>query len=229
MSTAAAGESPLTDLDACHLCQMLYDADSGSDSFDDLIWPEADDGVCVAIKHAGDDTFAVWRGSVTLQDWYRDGISELFKPMPGFRELGLVPAGFEQGMPETFDKIVPLLTGRRIWSVGHSLGAARAQEFGAMLAARRPSLPLYRVVGLGPPRVGMQTMRKLVAHVPWHLYKNGTDPVADVPTDPPWTHMRALTGLDEPAEPTDTWGPLRQHHVELYEAGLAKLFPPAAA
>src|SRR5260221_3172269 len=112
------------------LCAKLYTADQDDGAFwDDLLWPESDHGICVGVKRLGpDDVAAVWRGSVTPLDWFRDFISELFHEMPGFSELGDVALGFSEDMPEVYMRLIPILTSaKRVWIVGHRLDAARAQ------------------------------------------------------------------------------------------------------
>lgn len=207
----------ITDLDAVRLCESLYF--DPSFAWDDLLEPASDDGICVGIKKIDGVRAIVFRGSTTPQDWWRDGISEFFHQLaPPFDVLGDVAVGFSEGMPELYQKFAPLLKDPWV-SVGHSLGSARATLFAGMgIAAGTPPL---RRVGFGPPRVGCGGFCAVMAKLPDRpLYRNRVDPIADVPTDPPFRHDIALTELNAAPAPDDEWGILADHHIELYVTGL---------
>lgn len=209
---------PVSDLDCARLCWSLYNEPNFS--WDDLLLPAADDGICVAVKRIGAVAVVVFRGSVSPQDWFRDFESELFHELPSpFDALGDVAVGFGEGMVDLFHaKMMAVLD--TPWMVtGHSLGAARASLFAGMgIAAGKPPI---RRVAFGPPRVGCGDFAHVMSRLNLSpLYRNREDPVCDVPTSPPFEHDRALTPLDAKPLPGDPWGLLAAHHIELYVDGL---------
>jgi hypothetical protein len=219
----------ISDLECAKLCDALYN--NPTFAWDDILEPQADEGICLGIKLIDGIRYVVDRGSETPQDWWRDFKSELFHTMPGFEELGDVALGFSEGMPDLFrNKLRPII--EQPWvAVGHSLGAARAQLSAGMGTVL--GCPPLRCVGFGPPRVGMGDFTKAVTGIPFALYRNCAppvpDPVAIVPTDPPFGRAAALIEFEEPPLPDDPWGPLSDHHIELYVAGLTKLAASAAS
>lgn len=211
--------SVVSDLECAQLCWALYN--NPAFAWDDVLEPEADGGICLGIVAIAGVRYVVDRGSVTPQDWWRDFESEFWHTMTGFEALGPVALGFSKAMPELFrTKLRPIIEAPWV-AVGHSLGAARAQ-LGAGMGAVLECPPL-RCVAFGPPRVGMGTFTAAVAGVPFALYRNRSDPVAMVPTDPPFSRAAPLIALDAAPAPDDSWGPLADHHIELYVEGLTRL------
>jgi hypothetical protein len=206
----------ISDLACAQLCDALYN--DPAYPWDDLLQPESDDGIALGIRPIDGVRYFVFRGSVTPQDWFRDGISEFFHTLPGFEALGDVALGFSEGMPDLFRSKLEQLTEAPWVSVGHSLGAARAQLMAGMGAVA--GVPPLRCVAFGPPRVGMGDFTKAVAEIPWALYRNCSDPVAEVPTSPPFDRARDLIPLNAPGAPDDPWLMLRDHHIQLYIKGL---------
>lgn len=208
----------ITDKQIVDIVAELY---GPNPQFDDLLWPESDNGVCCALRRLGDTDIVVFRGSKTAQDWWRD-----FMAIPhesaAHPQLGDVHAGFMEGMDDAFAHLFPLLRSRVI-VCGHSLGAGRAQLFAALLIAADPTIDL-EVVVFGEPRPGCGALQRLLLTKPGRSYRNAGhgqhDVVCDVPTDPPFLHSRPL--IDIYAEPAkdDPWGPLRMHHIALYQAAL---------
>jgi len=97
---------------------------------------------------------------------------------------------------------------------GHSLGAGLAvMATACMVAANHPPV---RWAAFAPPRVGFTKMIELVATVPGSGYRNGNDPVPDVPfrAEPMWVYEQVplLRGGDRQHPPWDA------HHVPLYVA-----------
>jgi hypothetical protein len=210
----------VTDLQLAGAVNNLY---NDSPAFDDILWPAADDGVCVALRRIGDDDIVVFRGSVTAQDWARD-----FLALPHETEahptLGDVHAGFMLGMDAAYAHVVPLLRSS-VYVTGHSLGAGRATLFtGLLVAAGRT--PIGRVV-FGEPRSGCADLAALVNKVGVNRsYRNadptgrGHDLVTDVPTDPPFEHAVQLTDIFGKPADDDPWLLLKYHHLALYIEGL---------
>lgn len=104
---------------------------------------------------------------------------------------------------------------------GHSLGAGLA----VIATARMVALghPPLRWAAFAPPRVGFKKMIELVATVPGTGYRNGNDPVTDVPfrAEPLWVYEQVpLRRGGQPARP-----PWEDHHIPLYVALEAALNP----
>jgi len=205
----------LDDKQLVDICARLYDDRS---DWDDLLWPEADDGVCVALQRVKDIDVVVFRGSVTLEDWVRDFFAvphaTINHPL-----LGDVHAGFMLGMDAAFDHVFPLLRSSVI-VIGHSLGAGRAKLFsGLMVASGR--VPMGCVVW-GEPRSGCGKLKQLVSVIGSrrsyrNVGNNGLhDYVTDVPSDPPFCHDTPFTDHFVTPDPNDSWGMFRYHHISLY-------------
>jgi hypothetical protein len=213
----------ITDLDLCDLCQRLYDLPT-PDAWD-LFWDEKDWGLCAALRVAGDRDIVIHRGSSTPLDWYDDARSEL-PHVPPDPTLGEVPAGFYAPLPKWHAASYHAI---RIGSIviGHSLGAARAVEHGALLTAI--GKPPVAVVVWGCPRPGTQRLNDIYGAIPVRWYCNASDPVVNVPLSVPvvlpWVHCGAETRLNEPGPDNDPWLLLKDHHLSLYRAGVAKLDP----
>jgi hypothetical protein len=191
--------------------------------FDDILWPEANDGICAALRHVDDETdLVIFRGSTTAQDWLRD-----FMAIPGLvykhEALGAVHLGFIDGMDAAFGHFRPLLR-RKVIVAGHSLGAGRGALFTGLLVADDPTRDVTAVL-FGEPRSGCATLQKLVERMPYRSYRNAHggrhDLVTDVPTDPPFCRNRPLIDVSAPPLPGDPWGPFSYHHIGLYQAALA--------
>ena len=197
--------------DTCDLVARLYQTAEGWDH----IWP--DDGHYAAMQRVGNTDVVIWRGSTTILDWMDD-----FEDVPiEVPKLGRVERGFWVGVDAIADLIDSTL-GPDVVCAGHSLGAARA----LLHAARRLSkgLPVSCVTVFGSPKPGFQGVADVLAPLTIWSYKNGDDPVTDVPgLILPYVHPRQAFLIDEPPEPGDEWGLRARHHIELYQAGVRKL------
>lgn len=200
-----------TDLDLVSLSKAIYDPSYGdwTHYFDG----SAADGICAGIK----DNCLVFRGSITLEDWYRDLLAFPRQPLD-HPQLGRVHAGFYEGMDEFLAKAFQLL-GPGTAFCGHSLGAARAWLAAGVYIAQggRPS----RITTCGSPRVGCGEFRQLVTPYLKSSFKNRFDPVTDVPIwlpDFPVVEPADFTMLDE--KPLgDDFDPLADHSIQLYLNG----------
>lgn len=206
----------LTDLDLVNLCVACYEEPAAFDAIIDQ------DGVWVGVKHYEDCSVIAFRGSTTFLDWVRDFEASMV-PDP---TLGWVEMGFLRGMRDIkahVDTIVPY--NKPMYITGHSLGAARALLFAALCNAAEEEIAA--VVTFGSPRPGGQKLKNILALVPVRSYKNGDDPVTDVPLDIPlidgYIHPHDLIAVDVPANPGDTWGLLSRHHSQLYQQAMKKL------
>lgn len=213
-----------SDAEIVGLMAKLYAPQPGD--FDHIEDPSSDDfgddGVCWAAKQYGGLAVLVFRGSMTKEDWFRDAISEL--PAPGSRvpqcaEFGVLPLGFGMGMYAAMTRWTAY-TRSRVIIAGHSLGAARAVIAAALDLAYGGTVD--KIVLCGCPRPGTNILTDYLADIDIRSYRNLGDPVCDVPTEPPWAHVRPFTALSEPP-PAGDISIFRDHHIELYEAGVAKL------
>jgi lipase (class 3) len=192
--------------------------------FDDLLWPESDDGVMAGLKRIDDTDLVIFRGSVTIQDWARD-LYTIPHGTINHPQLGDIHAGFMLGMDIAYAHFAPLLRSQVIVT-GHSLGAGRASLFTALLVASGGNQDVSTVV-FGEPRSGCGTLKTLLRRIEYTSYRNadpsgaGHDVVTDVPTDPPFTHNRTLTDVFAAPAPDDPWLMFRYHHIGLYQQALA--------
>lgn len=199
----------VTDIDLAQTCYDLYFDTSKIDTILDI------DGVCVGIKHLPEASIICFRGSTTILDWFRDFQAQMVYDT----ELGGVDFGFLQGLRDIIGKRPgDAIPNKPVYITGHSLGAARALLFAALEKIR--GLQIAGVTVFGPPRPGAFSVKTILASVPVTCYKNRSDPVCYVPMDiplfDPYVHVRELTPLNAAPPSDDAWGPLADHHMELY-------------
>jgi hypothetical protein len=179
-----------------------------------------DDGVCWGIKRFDDAVVVCLRGSVTIEDWFRDALA-IVKPW-GHPGLGPVHPGFYLGMTQVWAELkagVPATD--RIIVTGHSLGGARAAILAGLMALDgRP--PAARVC-FGEPKPGFQALADITKDVPTLSYRNSDGDVNDIVTHGPLTvppeeyvHQTKLIDQIVPTSGWPAWGPFRLHHCQLY-------------
>lgn len=206
----------ISDAALADLCLASYDPAVRWD-----LWSSAN-GVWVAIKRMGDVDAVCFRGSVTTEDWIRD-----LRAVPettDHSELGPVHAGFFEGMEMTTARVLAALRPEAELAVmGHSLGAARAWLFAALI---QHDHPVSRICVFGSPRPGFPPLRAALARISAVSYRNATpvghDRITDLPVsfpELPWLEPRALTDVCAPPAPDDH-GAFRFHHMPLYRSGL---------
>ena len=201
----------LSDLACAGLCYHTYFTPG---AFDQII---DSNGVYAGIKQYDDCTAIAFRGSTTITDWHRDFEAEMVDDP----QLGKVEAGFLQGLREAL--IFTAFNKTPIVATGHSLGAARALLFAGDMSVSHLAIPL-RVVTFGSPRPGAQKLKDILKNVPICSYKNGDDPVTDVPfnlPDFPYIHPRDLIPVKVETTSPDPWLLLKNHHIQNYIAALA--------
>lgn len=241
-----SGVSIPSDVDLANLVIGLYGYEGYAPiTFDHIEQPEADDGICWALKRVGDIDVIVLRGSVTPQDWFRD-LDALADPIPAHAHiianflhyigfafgslpthhafLGPVHPGFLAGMEAAYAAIKPLL-GPNVVITGHSLGAARSAIL-AGLMVHDGHVPLTCVT-FGQPRPGFPQLAELISGVPQRSYQNGStdrllvDMITEVPISiwpENYVHPHPLTPVSE--EPCALWveerGIFAWHAMALY-------------
>lgn len=216
----------MQDYDIGRICARLYDDSSLCDPFWHRIWPQ--DGGYAALRHEGAFDVVVWRGSATHYDWVMN-----FDALPVHDgSLGMLHAGFVKGVWPLQDEITAAVARRPVIVTGHSRGAAQAAIFAGHLVAAGKA-PVQLMV-MGCPRPGYQQLADVLkaGAVEIHSYKNGDDPVTDVPfridlvgktCDLPYVPVGPYLPLYEKPAACDSWGFVAPHHIELYLAGLKKL------
>lgn len=159
-----------------------------------------------------------FRGTAVAEDFLKD--LEAALPQPA-GELGAVALGFFEGTAAVFDAIKTMIPGHKLICTGHSLGAAQASDFAAYSGYH--GLPAHACVLMGSPRPGGKELDFWLDKLPiWYSFRNGRDPVCDVPT---WAlHDRPQYALDEPGLASE--GLIGWHRSALYLQGIAKLTLP---
>ena len=145
-------------------------------------------------------------------DWLRD-----LSAMPAHDpDIGLCHAGFLAGARALAAQVASSradLCGAVL--TGHSMGGAIAILLAGLLRAR--GTWLRAVVTFGAPRCGSWTLRRALRDLPLRLYRNGDDPVPDVPWVPAlYLHPRKLIAIGQPA-----LDPIADHHIAAYRRALA--------
>ena len=199
----------MTPLDAVRACSQIYGAPPAG--FADIL---SVDGIIAGTMPLPGGVAVVFRGSETLEDWFRD-LDAAMVDIPG---VGDVHQGFSVGMERFMSDVFPAFTGRIVLA-GHSLGAARACILAGMLAPFDISVDELHLFGC--PRPGGRELARIVNQNVRHIesYRNGRDPVPLVPD---------LADLYVPvAEPTaisfqgDPEDPFADHFIANYMRAVA--------
>ena len=202
---------------ASRLCLDLY---NNTGHFD-LFYGRQTDDVYIGVCLPEGEAHIVFRGSTTILDFLRD-----FRFCMVDSPLGPVEQGFYDGIPKVFSTLKPLLEGRLIFLIGHSLGAARSLLFAGEMIRN-----YYAVSGIfvfGSPRPGGGHLTELLqsAKVPISAFENQNDPVVGVPLSLPtlpYQHPYSPSQtikIDQKPKWDDPWGPIAPHHMELYAEGV---------
>lgn len=158
-------------------------------------------------------------GSETLTDWMRDAASvrEIIDP-----HLGPVADGFFIGMPDMFEMIYPKIPPHAYVCIqGHSLGAARALIFAALLIAKGFPVERLTVITFGSPRPGGSQLAKILEPVEILSFRNGNDPVTEVPTKyMGGQHPRGLIPITSEPIALSPWDLVKWHHMQAYIVSL---------
>ena len=204
----------MTDLDAAIACADSYLPAPPFDRW----W--TDDDIHVGLRSVGTEHLIAFRGSVDREDWRRD--FEGWPTLDG--DLGYVHAGFRSGMDGVANRLQGSVGG--VWHVtGHSLGAARACIFAALLGL--VGKPPASLITFGTPRPGfgklsamLRSNIKTIRH-----YRNGPDPVAIVPRSfMLLPYQKPVPDLEIAIPPTgaDPVNVFEWHAMSLYLEGLKR-------
>ncbi|MDE3022962.1 MAG: lipase family protein [Pseudomonadota bacterium] len=193
------------------LCQESYDPTVTWDH----VWTR--DSVVVMHRKLGQDDHIVFRGSKSIEDWFRD-----FKGWPIWdKQLGWCHAGFLEDMRDVLTEIIAVV-GPNVYFHGHSLGAARACIMAALFVVNgRKVLGVYT---FGCPRPGFAKLKRILQEVTQGSWRNLNDPVPEVPVlFKLYLHTCELTQIAAPP-PSNDDSVLADHHINLYAAGIEKLY-----
>lgn len=161
----------ISDLDLCLLCNKTY---SSSASL-----PIPKSGVYVCTTQVRDGIVVAFRGSITEQDWLRDG-ETIPRQARNHPQLGYCHDGFLSAGESIVNEVVKAVGNQPLIITGHSLGGAEAVAVGALLTLMKK--PIAKIVTFGAPRVGMWEFVKVMNAVrALRQYRRGNDPVPMVP------------------------------------------------
>lgn len=199
----------ITDKDIARICASSYDP-----SFKwDTLWDGTNSGGIYAGLLGN---VLCFRGSDTLQDWFRDLKAEAVYDY----DLGGLHAGFAEGMSEFFGQVIHHISPDTI-VCGHSLGAARACILAGHMIAN--NIDPVATVTFGCPRPGFKQLSDILSCHPIRSYKNRRDLVTDVPVELPglpFVDAAPFIHVDVQSSPDD-FGLFADHHIELYVAGVS--------
>lgn len=168
---------------------------------------QVDDGFCVTFR--GSDNTASWLTDFNIAVLDDTIIGKVHK---GFWEAWQAIAG---GV-----KAACAASGSPIILCGHSLGGALALVAAADFI--RSGIPLAAVYAFEPPRVSPDiNIKSILWRTPLYIYKNGSDPVPDVP--PFWHRSGVVNQIGKPALLPD----VDDHLIENVMASLMLLTPAA--
>lgn len=201
----------ITDLQLAEACQATYSGAKQS-------W--GTETVHVYLSEIDGCQVLAFEGTQSAAEWVIDVLGAL--PCDTKLEsdsLGTVHAGWYRDICEIKDQLLDYIfaapDGARFAITGHSKGAAEALIFAAECVEN--GIALERVTTFGTPHPG--ALASYLATVPGADYRNGADPVWDVPPYLPHPRGREQVFISIPAMPDDPWGPLAEHHMELYLVG----------
>ena len=192
----------VTEHDIATLCLGIY-PEQPPIEWDEVELP--DDGIAFGVKNFDTVTAVIFRGSVTLADWLRDG-EAVADPLE-HGGLGPVHPGFFAGLPELWERLKPDLIDKKCIVAGHSLGAARASLFTGSMILDDCS-PVRRLC-FGEPRPRFPKAANIIATVRSRSYCNGNGRAHDLVTDVPFTtwiedYVHPTPLIPVCAPPTDT-------------------------
>lgn len=198
----------VSDLDCALLCYKTYFLPSYFDKvfFNGAVW--------VGYKLINGIPTFTCRGTDDPTDVFHDleSIVTIQHPV-----LGTVPTGFILGVDSICATIVAALPQLNqcplIKFTGHSLGAAHAYYLGRLFKGLGGTVETV-VFGL-PHACGTKSLDYSV-----RAYKNGDDPVTDVPVIVP--QIAQIPLIVETIWP-DAWGPVKDHRIHYYIIGMALL------
>jgi len=155
---------------------------------------QADGASRAIVRHTDAGLVVAFPGSDNVQCWLTDFDIATVTVLG----VGEIHRGFWQAWSAISTDVLRAIDGQPVTFVGHSLGGALAVC--AAVSLTLAGKPPVAVWAFEPPRVspGMG-VRTLLSKVPVHVYKNGSDPVPDVPLG--WNQSALVTHIGPPATP----------------------------
>jgi hypothetical protein len=159
----------MSDLNAALLCQTIYQR---PEYFDEIINVER---FYVGYKRIGTRNILVCRGSVTGWDWFHDlqSVETIIHP-----KLGKLGKGFAVGVDDAFERFNACVNDS-VSIYGHSLGCAHGGELAGLF--HLCGVKVDELVLFEPTHFCGQTLSNILENFPVRCYRNGNDPVCDVP------------------------------------------------
>ena len=213
----------LDDLQIAQLLAQQYDGTLVSD------YAARIGEVSFAVKRYSDCTAVLFEGSFNIPDWWSN-LQALMVTVP---RIGRIDQGFNDDMAETIADIIPRLQpGLPTYIGGHSRGAAHTNVAAAYLIDQGWDRKSIIRTTIAPPRTGNADFAKFLQGSPGTAYRNyhnevEQDFVVCVPIHfklEPYVAVDPWTVIYEAPALLDPWLLLRFHHLNLYQAGIAKLF-----
>lgn len=214
--------NPLSHYEFAELVCRAYADDADKDAYWSHVIPH--DGAFICIKIIGPDAYIIARGSTTPKDWWQNLHAGRVKD----GALGTLMSGFARDVWKVQDAVLALVQGKTLHLGGHSRGGPLA----SILAGKACTMgfTVAELLLLGTARPGYRKLRDILqAHVGSIVsYRNRRDPVTKVPFhfdliraikspfDFLYVHVAPFTQLDAAPPPHDSWGPVADHHIELY-------------
>ena len=161
----------ISDLDLVNLCQATYSSPA--------TLKEPSSGVYCCSTDTPYGKVYAFRGSITRQDWERDG-ETLPRKSRLHPQLGYCHDGFLTAAESIVAEVAADAGDAPVILTGHSLGGAEAVGVAALmvLLGKTPA----KVTTFGAPRFGMFTFVRVVNKITTvRQYRRGNDPVPDVP------------------------------------------------
>jgi len=166
-----------TDVELLDLAGQTYKTDVAP------YFEDADHAIRVFFVRRPSDGLAMFsfEGTHDRLGWLIDFLSLMLKDQQGLdhRTLGRVHAGFYAACLSAAPRIIVVAQKEPVVFAGHSLGAAMALMMTGLFIDY--GLAPIRTGAFAPPRAGDQTFVDAVTSVPFCAYRNGNDPVTQVP------------------------------------------------
>jgi triacylglycerol lipase len=153
---------------------------------------KADSASRAIVRQTASGLVVAFRGSDDFDSWIHN-LDAVPASVPG---MGEVHRGFYMAWSAIADQVIAAIGDRPVTLVGHSLAGAIAILAAASLtlAGKAPAA----VFAFEPPRVSFDmALRVLLTHVPMTLWRNGSDPVPNLPIG--GVHPRPLIHIGKPA------------------------------
>lgn len=172
----------------------------------------------IGVKHCDGYDVAVPRGSVTPEDWDRDGLSEIGRIVRGYEVLGLLPYGFSMHFVDSYAALAKVLRPGVPLALGmHSLACPEGCYIAAahILAGGH----FLRAALFEPPNPGTATLAAFFKGRDLSPWWNQGDGVPDLPFPIlpflPWCPVRPARRFDIAPPPDAPPSLMPRHSIAL--------------